>query len=520
MSLVTAKLYNIVNWHPINGCNHELIHIRSQKLFSTILTNRELSMSALSKKLNKIKNSLSGPEARFYAIVLFFILVFFTGGGSRDDIQSLLLLRPLAILFCAYALIVKTPDQWKGRMFPLYILGALVALMVLQLIPLPPSVWTELPNRQIFAEIADLAGIEQPWRPLTLSPSKTLNSLFSLAVPIAAMMLYLNLDREGRKKVVPVILILCVISALWAIFQIVGPARGPLYIYRITNHGGGVGLFANRNHQAVLLASAIVMLSWYAASLRRGGKQAPLKFYGSLAAALVFVPLIFITGSRAGLLLMVPALFVGLFFLYFGRYFEAPNSRKSQSRGSKTNRFSKRRLALLAGAVVIAAIAVSSVLLSRSLAFDRLFDSANLEELRVLILPTLFTMLKDYFPWGIGFGTFEHLYKIYEPQELLMPSYVNQAHNDWLQLFIEGGAPVLLIAAGAMLWFAKCLTILIRNWRSSNLAKYRALMCVTVMLFMLAASVGDYPLRVPSMMTIFAVIACLFIDSVRSVQQR
>ena len=345
----------------------------------------------------------------FYAFVAFFVIVFFMGGGSRDDIQSLLVLRPLAILFCAYALTVKAPEQWKGRMFPLYIAGALLALMVLQLIPLPPSVWTALPERQIFADIADIAGIEQPWRPLTLSPSKTLNSLFALAVPIAAMMLYLNLDRDYRKRVVPVLIILCAISALWAIFQVIGPARGPLYIYRITNFGTGVGLFANRNHQAVMLASSIAMLGLYAGSLKSHSKQAALKFSASIATILVFVPLIFITGSRAGLLLMVPALILALFLVYFGGYYLGAGSKKGRSTSSKNSLLSGRRVLLAIGIAAISGMAIASILLSRSLAFDRLFSGGTVEELRWQVLPTLFEMLKDYMPWGSGFGSFEHV---------------------------------------------------------------------------------------------------------------
>ena len=119
-------------------------------------------MKLLRKPLDAIARKLSAPESRFYAFVAFFVIMFFTGGGSRDDVQSLLLLRPLAVLFCAYALTVGTPEQLKWRMFPLYITGALLLLMALQLIPLPPSIWTELPGRQIFADIANIAGIEQP----------------------------------------------------------------------------------------------------------------------------------------------------------------------------------------------------------------------------------------------------------------------------------------------------------------------------------------------------------------------
>lgn len=472
------------------------------------------------RTLNIYKRKLLGPEASFWAFVVFFVIVFFTGGGSRDDIQSLLLLRPLAVLFGAYALMVKAPAQWSGRLFPIHVVCILLVLMILQLIPLPPSIWTELPGRQVFADIASIAGIEQPWRPVSLSPSKTMNSLLSLSVPLAAMMLYLNLDREYRKRAVPVVIILCVASALWAIFQVIGSPRGPLYIYRITNFGTGVGLFANRNHQAVILASSIVMLGWYAASLKPSTKQAALKFYGSMITVLVFVPLIFVTGSRAGLILMIPALVLAILFVYFGDYLGERGRSKARSSRAKSNLLSDRRIILMVSVVAISGIAVSSVLLSRSAAFDRLLGGSDLEELRLQLLPTLFTMIKEYMPWGSGFGSFEHVYKIHEPQELLNPTYLNHAHNDWLQFVIEGGVPALLIAICTVLWFGKCFWTLTRKWNVYHQARNRGLMCLIVISFLMAASIGDYPLRVPSIMALFGVIVCVFGDSIRSVQRR
>lgn len=472
------------------------------------------------RTLDTFRKTLSGREARFYAFAAFFVIAFFTGGGSRDDIQSLLLLRPLAVLFCAYALIVKAPGQWSGRQFPLYIVGALLALMILQLIPLPPSIWTELPERQIFADIANIAGIEQPWRPLSLSPSKTMNSLFSLAVPIAAIMLYLNLDREYRRRAVPVIIVLCAVSALWAIFQLVGSSRGPLYLYRITNSGFGVGLFANRNHQAVILACAVIMLGWYAAFQKPAAKLSPLKFYASISTILVLVPLIFVTGSRAGLLLMIPALILSLFFVYFGSYYAKLITRKEKSRVRKAPLFSARSVFLMISIIAIVGISVSSMLLSRSTAYDRLFKADGFNELRVQLLPTLFTMLKDYMPFGSGFGSFEHIYKIYEPKELLSPSYLNQAHNDWLQFPIEGGIPAILMAISVFLWFGIRLVRMVRKWRDSGSEKYLCLMSLSVIVFFLIASIIDYPLRVPSVMAVFVVMICVFNDSIRSIQRR
>src|SRR5690606_13196271 len=122
------------------------------------------------------------------------------------------------------------------------------------------------------------------------------------------------------------------------------------------------------------------------------------------------------------------------------------------------------------------------VYFSRALAFDRLFSGDNVEELRGQLVPTLTKMLTDYFPWGSGFGSFEYVYRIYEPLELLRPAYLNQAHNDWLQFPIEGGLPAILIAAVAAIWAALQSISLFKNWRRSRYSKYNAAMAATVML--------------------------------------
>lgn len=478
-------------------------------------------MKPVRPTLSNIGDRLSSPSYQFYAFVAFLIIVFFTGGGARDDIQSLLLLRPVAIMFAAYAVTVKLPKEWRGRQFPLYIAAAFAVLMLAQLVPLPPSIWTALPQRQIFVDIANIAGIEQPCRALSLSPSKTLNSLFSLSVPIAAVMLYLNLNGEDRRKAIPVIMGLCAISALWGIFQIIGPSRGPLYLYRITNFSTGVGLFANRNHQAIMLASTIAMLGWYAAlSQKRNGRLSGTKFYASIVTILVLIPLIFVVGSRAGLLLMIPAAIMAMVFQYLGNNHSISQDSNGKLKKQISNLISNRILVLVASALAIISIALASVILSRSLALGRLLGASELVELRFQLLPTLLTMMENYMPWGSGFGSFEHIYKINEPQELLSTKYLNQAHNDWFQYVIEGGLPAVAIAACAVAWFVARFVALIKNWRASSTQAHQGLLCITVMTFLLLASLADYPLRVPSIVAIFAIFACVLNDSVRSLQRK
>jgi hypothetical protein len=468
------------------------------------------------KWLSAFPAAVSSANARFYAFTLFIVCIFLMGGGSRDDIQSLLLLRPLSIIFVAYAFSVSSHRRWTGNLLPVFMLATLAILMMLQLAPLPPSVWSELPQRQIYFDIATLAGMEQPWRPLTLSPSKTLNSLFSLSVPLAAMLLFMNLERPDQRRALVVILLLAYFSAILAMLQLGGSSSGPLYFYQITNNGQAVGLFANRNHQAVLLACAIVIAAWYAGTIKRSEKSATIKVSAAIASIFVLLPLIFITGSRAGLVLALPAFIFALLFVYNGKFFsDAPKKNTKRVRKSKFKfwqRFSIKNL--IAGAFILTLVSIvgAAFYASRTAAFDRLTSGDAQAELRLDLLPTLLTMVQEYMPWGTGFGSFEHVYKIFEPLDLLKAEYLNQAHSDWLQILIEGGLPVVVLIVVFLGW------LLARSRRvfDSSITKSRRsriFLSVTIIGFLVAASIGDYPLRVPSMMAVLAVFLCVFSEA-------
>jgi len=350
---------------------------------------------------------LFNPQTALYALGAFLMCVFFMGGGARDDIQSLIILRPFAILCIAFALIYKIEMKIKWQSFPLNLLFLLTLLMIVQLIPLPPELWTQLPQRQIFADIANISAIEQPWRPLSLSPSKTWNSLFSLTVPFAAMALFMNLQPHDRRRAMLIIIALLALSAAWGILQSLGSARGPLYLYRITNHGVAVGLFANRNHQSFMLASLILFLGWYSFSLQHREKINPLKIIAVMGGIFMLIPLIFITGSRAGLILMVPALFAALYFFYSGgksKRKRRPDHSKKLGKSIKIMdrvKAHSNTIILFAIAFAIVSLAIGSVIFSRSLAFDRLFADGGLEGLRLKATPILLMMASEYMPFAL-----------------------------------------------------------------------------------------------------------------------
>ena len=434
----------------------------------------------------------------FWVMTLYLILLAFTGGGARSDIQSVVILRPVSAVVLGYALWGMTWDQVRPFRFLVFFAIALALLAVLHLIPLPPAIWMSLPGRELVAEVDRAAGLGMVWRPISMIPTQTWNALYSLIIPFTVLALMLRLTREQRFALIPVIILLGLLSGFIGLLQIVGSNDNPLYLYDITNYGSAVGLFANRNHQAVMLACLFPMLAVYASTGLQTVEQFRMRSILAVGAALFLVPLLLVTGSRGGLI-------VGLFGLIAGAMlYQRPQFSKAPKR--KVYRFNPLYLMLGALALGIAAL---TFLMSRAATLDRLIAADGTEELRFAMWPFILEMASKYFPVGSGIGTFVEVYQIDEPLSLLDSEYVNHAHNDWLEILLTGGAGAVFLATVAVIIWLRSMLLLIkagdRQRRDEAMGKLGALI-----IFMLAlASVGDYPLRVPSLMAV-AVIAAVW----------
>ena len=117
--------------------------------------------------INKTRVALGSRRARLIVFLIFLSLTALFGGGSRADIQSLILLRPLAALACGYAFVTLSPAQLGAVRVPLAFLLAFGLLHLLQLVPLPPDLWQGLPKRDAIVEIERTLGLSDVWRPLT-----------------------------------------------------------------------------------------------------------------------------------------------------------------------------------------------------------------------------------------------------------------------------------------------------------------------------------------------------------------
>ena len=372
---------------------------------------------------------------------------------------------------------------------PLVILGALSFLMVVQLFPLPPSIWESLPGRVAIAEMGRALGQDDVWRPLSLVPARTLNALASLVVPAAALGCLIML-RTNQRTIFYMITGLGIFNALVIIGQTASGAMAALYPYSITNAGTAVGIFANQNHGAVFAGLTLLIIGYLLACAIHSHRSRQHK--AALVALFLFAMVAALTaGSRSGLLVTFLALISSVAMVWIGLGGER---RGTDVLPQMFGRSFRPAWSLALASVLVVIVVSLFIVMERVPALNDLTQQDNFKDLRWILLPTFEEMARIYSIFGAGFGTFEEVFHIFEPQISMNSEYVNQAHNDWVQLVIEGGIAALALVVATGWWFVSSLR---RIGCGSRQAIVNQLFWLTLMLILLLASLVDYPMRTP-----------------------
>jgi len=420
------------------------------------------------------------------AIIVALVLL---GGSSRPDPIQKALLQPVASLFLIPAIVhLRARDLERVRAVCIF-LASLSVWMAIQLVPLPPSFLAELPSRAVTAEIDQIAGIEGTWRPISLAPFRGLNSLFGLVIPVSALLLALAMRWPSRLLLFAIVGIGLIDAAL-AMLQVVGGARSEFYLYAFSGSGVPAGIFANENHSAVF--SVIVLLILTRLALEAPTEKDPPWVKFSFAPAYLIILLsVLITGSRAGYIAALAALVASLCMTW-------PSIHRSLAAdGERQSRPIWRRpagLAIWGCVTAILLVVLAFIWFERTPAMDDILKRSSFEDLRWSLLPILVSMASEHWLVGTGFGSFDAVYRLYEPTVLLLPAYVNHAHNDWLQLVIEGGLPSVLIFSGLLVWIVRAVGL---AGKGTPLRSERLIFWVTSLAIVAVASLVDYPLRTP-----------------------
>ena len=251
------------------------------------------------------------------------------------------------------------------------------------------------------------------------------------------------------------------------------------------------GLFANRNHFALFIAMGVLIAPvWAVLDERR------LRIRGVVAFALValFLLILIASGSRSGLVTGGIALAVALILV----------RRPILVALRKYPRWITWML-LPTTVLLIGVLVSASIEADRAVSIRRVLDLDATGELRQRTLPTVLSMTKDYLPFGTGMGSFDPIFRMHEPFDLLKPTYFNHAHNDFVEIVLDGGLFGLALLIAGIGWWAWAS---LRAWRAPpNSGVLVARTGSVILLLVMIASAFDYPARTPLIMAVIVLAA-------------
>lgn len=391
-------------------------------------------------------------------------------------------------LIAATALSRRTIKQpWA---MPDWLAAGVLVLMLVQLVPLPPELWTHLPGRE-FALGVDMAVYGHPiWRPLSLDPEATLRSMTALLPALGAYIAVRTGDALRRHAMLCGLALAAAINIAIAFLQ---RAAGPENFAHFFTHGDtgfAVGLFTNHNHLASFLACALPLVLLAA----DGGWSRFARLAVALSASALVAVTIVLTGSRGGLAVF-PFALLGISAALAARH-----------SGLKRMIGIVMAFALLMAAMF--ALFASGVIDIPALSRSR----ALIDDQRLDFWPAIPPMIAIFFPAGSGFGTFASTYALHEPLDLVGQKFINHAHNDYLEITLESGLAGLAMIAAFIAWFARA------AWRAAERASAEVkagtgLHAASVIVMVLLHSLVDYPLRTGAVSATAAIAVALLLDS-------
>lgn len=409
---------------------------------------------------------------------------FVLGGASRQHEVRLALIELAALPTLVLALLALTRRTlWPRHRLACAILAAVAAVPLLQIIPLPPQVWSQLPGRQELVATLAIADLPPGWSTWSLTPDRTWRSFLALLPPAAVFLGVLTASGEERLKLIKLMWIGTTVAIALGALQFASDSDA-FYLWPTTDAGNVVGFFANRNHMATLCLTILPFAAVLgAAVLRRGGRRDGMMLW----LGLLFIALVILTlgaaRSRAGVILLGPALGASLIAGWI-----------ASGRGWPKPLFLAGAGVAVVGLMALAVFALGPVM-------ER-FDTVGAKEGRFENWPTVLEAADTYLPVGSGIGSFDTVFRSVEPLALLDATFFNQAHNEYLETWLETGWIGVFVLIAFFIWYGR------RSWTAwrAGLSTDRDIQraASVAILIVLLHSTVDYPLRTEAMATLFA----------------
>ena len=438
------------------------------------------------------RSSSSQQDRVALAASVLLVFAFLLGGASRQHELRLAVVELLALP----VMVMAIGFLW-GRALPqgrlaLMILAGIVAIPLVQLVPLPPAIWTLLPSHAQSELALQVIGTDPGWLPLSLSPDRTWASFLALLPPVAMFLGILALRPETSSRLVQLLLLLTASAILLGMAQILIGDRS-LYLWATTDAGNVVGFFANRNHMATLcLVSLPFAITLAGNAMRHDDARSRITVWVALTFTIVVIFAMAAIRSRTGLVLLGPVLGASILAGWI-----------AAGRG--------RPRPVFLGMVGVTAVAlVACAVLAINPILER-FDATGAREGRFENWPLIAETTNTYLPLGSGLGSFDTVFRSVEPLERLDPTFFNQAHNDYLETWLETGWLGAILIIAFMVWYVRRSWAI---WKTRSAPYWDMQRAATIAIgVVLLHSFVDYPLRTATMATVFA-LCCGLLETV------
>ena len=332
-----------------------------------------------------------------------------------------------------------------------------------------------------FGSVAEVAGIGNIPRTISLNPFATRVAAFhflALLTFLAACLTYVDSAKRLRK----IVTLITAFGFVFAFFAILQSVLSPNKIYGIYEvpFANPYGSFVNRHNFAAFMEMTICV-------------PLGLMFVGAInkdrrllyvtAIALMGVALL-LSGSRGGLISLLAAIFFLIILT------------------TKTKNYGQFGLKIGLSVLLVATIIVGSILIGGESSLTRLAETAGSEDFstsRTYIWGVTMSVIANSFPFGAGFGAFAVAYTPYDSFSGLMR--VEQAHNDYLEVFAVAGIIGLLI--GGFFLF-QLLRDGLQNAKTAN--RFRRGVCIGALagcFAILVHSLFDFVLHITAISVLF-----------------
>jgi hypothetical protein len=347
----------------------------------------------------------------FYAFATFLLLAPLYKAGNRS--LPLLLLELGAIGFLFVIVAVHRAPLTLPRMLATAI-GLMAVYPLMQLIPLPATLWRILPGHAEYAAVVErfvTPGGAGMWRAISVVPSATEYGWLALLPPLASFLAALRLSTTQAARLLLMMAVFVGAEALLGLLQIAPASRGMLYF---GNEEPGqyvaIGTFINKNHLAAMLAMTlpvIVGLLVYSMRPGRHRRRRPMKSVASeavaqrmvlfAAAVLILVCLVF-TRSRAGIASGLVGLVCSAIVLVRAR---------AASVGTSRTRVASYIVIALVGISIVAALAIGVAPILSGLEPGQVQSAADARWR--MYVGTLHAAI-EFLPFGSGLSTFAYVF--------------------------------------------------------------------------------------------------------------